>query len=397
MERDLTLRVGIAGAGAFAAFLAEALAPLPQFQLTAVASRTPAKRQRVIDTYRACRPGDPVPVEYASAESLIDEAELDVVIVATPPDTQAELTGRALSRGRHVFLEKPGALSSEALAVQVHAAAAKHRAIVVDLVMRHNPLIEAVAQVLRHALIGRPEHASLVNAAHRVIGNGHWFWDPARSGGILVEHGVHFFEVGRYWFGEAKAQSGGSVAEESGEHSRVFATVWHAADDCRTVPVTYYHGFTRAPWIPEITRWEVICEAGRIILEGWIPQMLRIEADVDEAAARGLDHILDHVPQDPDVHAVAQVRRASAELSGSAAGHVQDKTGTAAASSTRRYERTVYLPDRQGWYKAMVQARFLDLCAMCLDPNYAGLITPQDAVRDLAIAQACSADLRLQD
>jgi hypothetical protein len=40
----------------------------------------------------------------------------------------------------------------------------------------------------------------------------------------------------------------------------------------------------------------------------------------------------------------------------------------------------------------MVQGRLLDLRAMCLDPNQAGLITPQDAVRDLAIAEACSVE-----
>ncbi len=45
-------RVGIAGAGAFAEFLAGALAPLPEFQLTAVAGRTDEKRQRVLDAYR---------------------------------------------------------------------------------------------------------------------------------------------------------------------------------------------------------------------------------------------------------------------------------------------------------------------------------------------------------
>lgn len=374
-------RVGIAGAGAFAAFLTESLAPLPEFTLSAVAARTPAKRRAVVDAWLTQRQGAQPPEEYSTAEELVDRAEVDVVIIATPPDTQAELTRRALERGRHVFLEKPGALSAEALAANVHLAAARQKALVVDLVMRHSPLVEAVAQVLRGGWLGRTEQASLVNAAHRVMAHGHWFWDERRSGGIFIEHGVHFFEVARHWFGEAETIAGGRLAGDDGSHDRVFATALHRDEHGATVPVTYYHGFTRLPQVEEITRWEIICERGRIVMEGWVPQTLRIEGHVPASGVPALDTLLAAVPRHPDVDAVMHVRTAGERLRAAA------ETG-----ELQPYAGTVNLPDRQGWYAALVRARWYDLCAMCQDPNRAGLITPQDAVRDLALAEAACAD-----
>ncbi|KPD00180.1 hypothetical protein LR69_01470 [Geobacillus sp. BCO2] len=64
-------RVGTAGAGAFAEFLAGALAPLPSFHLAAVAGRTDEKRQRVIDAYRRRQPQAGDVREYREAEELI--------------------------------------------------------------------------------------------------------------------------------------------------------------------------------------------------------------------------------------------------------------------------------------------------------------------------------------
>ena len=32
----------------------------------------------------------------------------------------------------------------------------------------------------------------------------HWFWDESKSGGIFIEHGVHFFDLFSGWLGEGK-------------------------------------------------------------------------------------------------------------------------------------------------------------------------------------------------
>src|SRR5579875_3848896 len=49
----------------------------------------------------------------SGAGAVIDHPEVDVVVVATPHDSHAELTARALAAGRHVWCEKPLALSAD--------------------------------------------------------------------------------------------------------------------------------------------------------------------------------------------------------------------------------------------------------------------------------------------
>ncbi|BDG32235.1 Gfo/Idh/MocA family protein [Parageobacillus thermoglucosidasius] len=397
-------RVGIAGAGAFAAFLAGALAMLPEFQLTAVAGRTDEKRQRVLTAYRQRQSDVASPREYREATELIRDPDIDVVILSTPPHLHASLSKLALMQGKHVLLEKPGALTSAALKDNAHLATKQRRAFAVNLVLRYNPLVEAVEWMIRHRLLGRVYHASLHNAAHRVT-SGHWFWNRNQSGGIFIEHGVHFFEVGRHWFGEPEDVRGFAITEASGEQSRVWASVIHRSGthvqetqlpkkESATnsldeyVPVQYYHGFTMEEDAPESTRWEVHCAQGRIVLEGWIPQRLYIEGTLTEEQAKQIDALLDIVPTQPRADAGEQVRAwAAARLSSVL--YAPERTSSSLVSRLT-YQRTLSLPDRQGWYEAMAQARFLDLCRMIQDPNWSGLVTLDDAVADLALAESCT-------
>jgi predicted dehydrogenase len=385
-------RVGIAGAGAFAAFLAGALATLPEFQLAAVAGRTDEKRQRVLAAYRNRRPTADVPREYREATELISDPTLDVVILSTPPHLHASLGELALTKGKHVLLEKPGALSAEALTANIRLAAKHRRAIAVNLVLRYSPLVEVVTRILRERLLGRPYHASLHNAAHRVA-PGHWFWSRESSGGIFVEHGVHFFEVGRHWFGEAASAQGSSLIEASGEESRFWASVLHrqesGLDSAReSVPVQYYHGFTLNQEVPESTQWIVHCAQGRIVLHGWIPERLTVSGMLSPDQAARVDALLDAVPSRPTPHALDGLRQDDR----SPAAPVSDSP-----ESRKPYQRTVELADREGWYEAMAQARFLDFCRMIQDPNWSGLVTPEDAAADLALAEMCTPEQPWRD
>ncbi|WKA47792.1 Gfo/Idh/MocA family oxidoreductase [Geobacillus zalihae] len=372
-------RVGIAGAGAFAEFLAGALAPLPSFHLAAVAGRTDEKRQRVIDAYRRRQPQAGDVREYREAEQLIVDPHVDIVILTTPPHLHAPLAERALEEGKHVLLEKPGGLTAEALRANIQLAARQNRALAVNLVLRYHPLAEAVKQLIHRALLGPVDYASLHNAAHRVA-EGHWFWDERRSGGILIEHGVHFFEVGRDWFGEAVSAHGFALRETDGTQPRVGATVIHE-NNGRPVPVHYYHGFTMNPDAPESTHWDIHTARGRIVLDGWIPTQLSVSGLVTDEEAACIDAWLDAIPTKPSADAIEQLQQAADRLL---------PPTEPSAAPRRPYERTVALSNRHGWYEAIAQARFLDFCRLIENPNECGLVTAEDAAADLSLAETCT-------
>ena len=69
------------------------------------------------------------------------------------------------------------------------------RVMVVDHVMRYNPLLRAI-QAVQHHLGLKPIRFLFENdAADESLPRDHWFWDESVSGGIFVEHGVHFFDA----------------------------------------------------------------------------------------------------------------------------------------------------------------------------------------------------------
>ncbi|WP_067932340.1 Gfo/Idh/MocA family protein [Alicyclobacillus kakegawensis] len=374
-------RVGIAGAGAFAAFLAQALAPLPSFELMAVAGRTPNKRQAVIDAYLLRRSSATAqrPQEYEDAAQLVTAPGLDAVILTTPPHLHASLTALALQEGKHVLAEKPGALAVEAMAENGRLADRQGLALAVNLVQPFNPLVEAVRRLLELEVFGRPWQASLYNSAHRVPDDSHWFWSRELSGGIFVEHGVHFFEVARRWFGEALAAAGDVLADEQGRESRVFAQVVHAGHSQQKVVVQYYHGFTLDSDIPESTGWMLHLAQGRLQVDGWIPTGVRVQAKLTRAQAELCDRVLDAVPTQPTHQALERLTS-------------MDVTPVPSADADERivYERTLELTDRQGWYEAMARARWLDFCRMMEEPGWRGHVSWEDAKADLALAVACA-------
>ncbi|MDQ3622442.1 MAG: Gfo/Idh/MocA family oxidoreductase [Verrucomicrobiota bacterium] len=68
----------------------------------------------------------------------------------------------------------------------------------------------------------------------------HWFWDREKSGGIFIEHGVHFFDLFEWWLGPGKVLAAQQVQRPGSaliEH--VSCTVLYRD----SALVQFYHGF----------------------------------------------------------------------------------------------------------------------------------------------------------
>jgi predicted dehydrogenase len=103
------IRVGLIGLGEVAQLMhLPLLADDPRFTIAAVTDVSPSLRD-----YVAARYG--VPVTHASAAALIADASLDAVFILTPDHLHAELLERAIGAQKHVFIEKPAALTAAEL------------------------------------------------------------------------------------------------------------------------------------------------------------------------------------------------------------------------------------------------------------------------------------------
>ena len=266
------LGLGLIGCGAFGRFCMETFIKLDGLQPIAAADAY----KPAADSFAEQFPK--IAVHYNAAE-LIDRDDIDLVHIATPPSTHHSLALRAAKAGKHVLCEKPLATSLRE-ADQLLAAAAKKRTLMpVNFVLRYNPITTAVKAIIDSHLLGRPLHSTFENyAADENLPPEHWFWDKSKSGGIFIEHAVHFFDLYRYWFGPGKViASNVEVREGSAQEDRVMCTVRH---EDGTV-VSHYHGFDQVGRLDR-TDHRLLFEVGDITVNGWIPTDMVVHALGDD-------------------------------------------------------------------------------------------------------------------
>ena len=117
------------------------------------------------------------------------------------------------------------------------------RVLVANLMQRYNPLYDAVNRLIQSHTLGDLLHGYFENyASDENLPPEHWFWDRSRSGGIFIEHGVHFFDLFAGWLG-----AGTVVAAERcirpGSSPPIEEQVQCTVRYGPTVLVNFYHGF----------------------------------------------------------------------------------------------------------------------------------------------------------
>ena len=130
-------------------------------------------------------------------ESVFSDAHIDKVVIATRHDSHADLVVRALASGKHVFVEKPLALTQDEITSIEHAHASSIAAghsplLMVGFNRRFAPQIQKMKELLK-GVTGPKVFVMTVNAG--VIGPDHWTQDPKIGGGRIVGEACHFVDL----------------------------------------------------------------------------------------------------------------------------------------------------------------------------------------------------------
>jgi predicted dehydrogenase len=152
------VRVAVIGAGSWGINHVRGLAAEPRCRLVAVAEPDEAKRALIGELAPAAR-------WTASADAVIEAADVDAVVIASPASTHVELALAAIAAGKHVLVEKPVA-TSLADARRVEAAAGKAGTVaMVGHLMVYHPAVRRIRALVASGELGRPFylHAMRVN------------------------------------------------------------------------------------------------------------------------------------------------------------------------------------------------------------------------------------------
>lgn len=129
-------------------------------------------------------------------EAVLSDPATDAVVVATRHDTHADFVLRALAAGKHVFVEKPLALTQAELdRIEAAAQAASQLRVMVGFNRRFAPQVQRMKQLLA----SRPGPKSLVMTVNAgAIPAAHWTQDLEVGGGRIIGEGCHFIDLLRF-------------------------------------------------------------------------------------------------------------------------------------------------------------------------------------------------------
>jgi predicted dehydrogenase/threonine dehydrogenase-like Zn-dependent dehydrogenase len=194
--------VGWIGAGAFSTGTL-----LPAFRhagfkrLVAVSSASGITARRVAERHRFDK-------AVSGAFPVIDDPEVGIVVIATPHDTHAELAALALKEGRHVWCEKPLALTLDELAEVDAAWEASGRQLMIGFNRRWSPAV-----VLARAMLAETTAPKFLvyRVAAGPVPDGHWYTDRRQGGRVLGEV-CHFIDTAQALIGADIEETVSAVA-----------------------------------------------------------------------------------------------------------------------------------------------------------------------------------------
>ncbi len=195
------LRVGIIGTGSIAQ-----MAHIPNYlknpHVDLVAIAEPDEGIRSTVQKELTDKTDHEIAAYADATSLLRQATLDAVSIATPNMSHIDLAVQAVDSGCHVLLEKPMALTRES-ADRLADAAARHQTVVmVGQSHRYRNDVSALKRFIDDGALGHVYHAEARMIRRRGTPTG-WFTDKEwAGGGPLMDIGVHALDLSWWLMGK---------------------------------------------------------------------------------------------------------------------------------------------------------------------------------------------------
>lgn len=199
-----SIRVGLIGPGSFATSVhLPNLSKSPDYEIVAIAGKNGASTETVAKKFGA---------RYYTTDyrELLKDENIDAVFITTRHNLHTPMLLEALKAGKHVFVEKPIAISLSELENVRKALKRSSTVVMVGHNRRYSPYVRKVKEVITHA----PRMVAYrVNAGF--LPSEHWVHGP-EGGTRIVGEGVHFFDVLLYLFDSAPSKISASYIGPAG-------------------------------------------------------------------------------------------------------------------------------------------------------------------------------------
>jgi predicted dehydrogenase/protoporphyrinogen oxidase len=184
------IRVGVVGVGYWGPNLVRNLAESPVFEVTHLCDLRPEALEAIARRY----PSIPCTTQF---EEILRDGEVDAVAIATPVSTHHALGMSALEAGKHAFVEKPLAASSEQVIELTALAEEKNLVLMPGHTFLYSPSVTTIKRLIDSGELGE---IYFISSSRVNLG----LHQPDVS--VVWDLGPHDFSILRYWLGALPAK-----------------------------------------------------------------------------------------------------------------------------------------------------------------------------------------------
>jgi predicted dehydrogenase len=233
----MALRVGILGSSFGGKVHAPAFKAHERFELVAIASPTHADdvaKERGI------------PQSYASLDEMLDQAQLDVLSIASPPYTHYDAVRAALARGLHVVCEKPFTLKLEQAEELVELAKKSGTACILAHEFRFLPAQIALHELIENRHLGALREIEFTMQTGILRGDTYrprgWWFSRERGGGLAGAWLSHAIDTSNWLAGRPPVHIHGLMRTANPEREDLEGSFTSNVDDGAFVTIDYGEG-----------------------------------------------------------------------------------------------------------------------------------------------------------
>jgi inositol 2-dehydrogenase len=200
------LTVGLIGLGRLGRVYARDLASrIPETRLVAVADPIGSLAQEVAAEFD-------VAAHYRDPVALLDDRSVDAIVIVSPTHTHRELLLAAAERRKPTFCEKPPALALDEVAAMQAAIVRAGMFFQMGFMRRFDAGYASAKKQIDAGRIGTP--LVFKSTSRDPFRPSLEYANPKSSGGMLIDMGIHDFDLARWFMGEVRtiAAVGATIA-----------------------------------------------------------------------------------------------------------------------------------------------------------------------------------------
>lgn len=137
-------------------------------------------------------------------DSIISNPEIDAIHIVTPTDTHFQIGSKALSAGKHVFIEKPLAVTTQECDTLIKLAEENSCILMVGHLFRFHPAVLKLRELLAEGHFGTIYSIDIIRKAMRA---------PRNDSGVLLSLAIHDVDLACYLFSHPIPESIYSIGQ----------------------------------------------------------------------------------------------------------------------------------------------------------------------------------------